>query len=826
MAVGSFGRVKAVISKAMAKVKQLTESKLKWKLKRKSMKSVESNMRKEKIHNPYPVNDKNWFEKLLRLSQMNKIKIGLKINLSFVITIVLLSVVLGYALVTLSNNMIEQAKESTLGLMEQTGNNIKIVLEEIDNLAMSITRDITIAPAVEEINNTDDEHMRARWASIIKPYLNAYYSYRVDTLANLTLVSNTGYGILGGEGTFEELRFDYRDSITAREFAQSGVNSLWIDTYISDIGFLRRKGGNTTIALMKSVYTATNLKSVGVLQINIREDAMERMLKDVQIPHSGYFFLVGSKDNMIFNPQDIKDNGLLIEDLSYVNNDGKTRAELLKKTDLLSLQDTEVKELLYKTDIGVELDEKTLKGLRERDSYINLRVLEKVKESINEIQMKNRQATAFGGIIEDNITINGKKMMVTFYTIREIKNTPLEWTLVSITPLENITRDVNSVAGFIILIGFVCIIIGIIFSVLITGDISLGIGKLIKLMNKIKEGDLEVNCDTGRKDEIGSLGVNFMDMAENLKKLIGSIKNASNIAVESSQTVSATCQQNYSSIEEFSAMLDEMKDEINSQSQEIMNNDVIVNELSEQIQVIIDDFKNVSNIVTGAKRLSEDGKDTVNTLKTNADEVKKTIEEFSELIGSLRRESAEISKITSTIKGISSQTNLLALNATIEAARAGEAGKSFSVVASEIKKLADQSRVSANYIESKLKNIGKSIEKTNEAVRSSNEVISGHDHAVAETIDKLDSIVGFMDNIFSAITSITDYVQHIEDARCNIIKSMEKLNDSTKNNIREIQNISAAMDEQVDLIKHLLSLSEDLSTLSTRLEQTINIFKI
>jgi len=56
--------------------------------------------------------------------------------------------------------------------------------------------------------------------------------------------------------------------------------------------------------------------------------------------------------------------------------------------------------------------------------------------------------------------------------------------------------------------------------------------------------------------------------------------------------------------------------------------------------------------------------------ENNADEVKKTIEEFSELIGSLKRESAEISKITSTIKGISSQTNLLALNATIEAARA------------------------------------------------------------------------------------------------------------------------------------------------------------
>jgi len=172
----------------------------------------------------------------------------------------------------------------------------------------------------------------------------------------------------------------------------------------------------------------------------------------------------------------------LIEDLCYVNSKGQTKAELLKKTELLDLKDSEVKELLYKADTGVELDEKTLKDLRERDNYINLRILEKVRKSIDEIQTKNRQATAFGGIIEDDVIINGKKMMVTFYTIREIKGTPLEWTLISITPLENITRDVNLVAGFIVLIGVVCIIIGIMLSVLITGDISSGIGKLVKLM--------------------------------------------------------------------------------------------------------------------------------------------------------------------------------------------------------------------------------------------------------------------------------------------------------------------------------------------------------
>jgi len=93
----------------------------------------------QNLNDTYKVYDKNRFEKIIRLSRVNKIKIGIKINLSFVITILLLSVVLGYSLLTLSNTMIQQAKESTLGLMEQTGNKIKIVLEEVDNLAMTIT---------------------------------------------------------------------------------------------------------------------------------------------------------------------------------------------------------------------------------------------------------------------------------------------------------------------------------------------------------------------------------------------------------------------------------------------------------------------------------------------------------------------------------------------------------------------------------------------------------------------------------------------------------------------------------------------------------------
>ncbi|MFZ5989745.1 MAG: methyl-accepting chemotaxis protein [Bacillota bacterium] len=817
--VKTIGRIRDFASGFLKKIKSH------YKLKR----IPDNSARKETSGTPdknVPVRkDRNWLDKVIRLSRLNKIKIGIKINLAFIITMVCLSAVLAYSLSMIADTLQKQAEESTEGLMKQTGTNIRIVLEEIDKLAMSVSRDTLISPVVQELNTTKDDAVRARLISNVKPNMDAYYSTRVETLADMVLVSNSGHGILGGEGSFTEMKLGYYETIAAKEFKESGKKSLWVDTHITDLVYTRRKGSKRNIALMKSVYTSTSLnKSVGTLQINIREQALNDLLKDVSIPNDGHFFIVGANNNMVLNPQNSEENGLLLSELNKVDKKGTTLAELLGKTKI-EPTDKILTKPLYKIDTGIKLDEKTLKNLQEKDDCLSDSLLQRVRAKIDEMSKKESSKTEFGGVIQD-AEVNGNKMLVTFYTIKEIRGTPLDWTLISVTPISKITEKVYQAALQIFGMGLIFILFGILLSVLITGDISSGIGDLVRSMNKIKEGNLDVDYDLSRKDEIGRLGVSFKDMVVNLKKLIGSVKNASDVAVESSQTVSSTCQQSYASIEEFSSMLTEMKDEIDMQTKEIENNDNVVNNLSKQIEIIISDFKNVNNIVSGAKELSENGKITVNTLKSNADEVKNTIEEFSKLIGTLRSEAAEISKITGAIKSISRQTNLLALNATIEAARAGEAGKSFGVVASEVKKLADQSRVSANYIESKLKNIGKTIEMTGEVVKSSDVVISEHDSAVIDTISKFDNIVSFMDSVFQQMLSITDSVHRIEEARVNIIESMSKLNDSTKRNINDIQNISVSMDEQVDLIKHLLTLSEDLNSLSTKLEQTINIFKM
>lgn len=92
------------------------------------------------------------------------------------------------------------------------------------------------------------------------------------------------------------------------------------------------------------------------------------------------------------------------------------------------------------------------------------------------------------------------------------------------------------------------------------------------------------------------------------------------------------------------------------------------------------------------------GTDAIEIANSQMHSITDTVQELSDVIHSLDNRSNEINQITEAITEISDQTNLLALNAAIEAARAGESGRSFSIVAEEIKKLAEESAVSAKQI--------------------------------------------------------------------------------------------------------------------------------
>ena len=147
----------------------------------------------------------------------------------------------------------------------------------------------------------------------------------------------------------------------------------------------------------------------------------------------------------------------------------------------------------------------------------------------------------------------------------------------------------------------------------------------------------------------------------------------------------------------------------------------------------------------------------------------------------------KINSLTSEILSISSQTNLLALNASIEAARAGEAGKGFSVVADEIRVLADNSRDTANNIQHISVAVTQAVE---ELARDANEMLNFIDTAVLVDYDKFVDIANQYhddaDNIDNMLVDFNHKSQNLEETISKITSGIDGINTAVEENAQGV----------------------------------------
>ncbi len=359
---------------------------------------------------------------------------------------------------------------------------------------------------------------------------------------------------------------------------------------------------------------------------------------------------------------------------------------------------------------------------------------------------------------------------------------------------EQVAAISNQAARSVIFVLLVTVAASFVFAYFIRRSITQPLNEFAGVIERVGQGDLRPTPPVGRRDEIGDLGRNLGRMVTGLKELANQTSSvAASLNTATAEILASTQQQSAGTAEQAAA---------------VQQANATMAEISQSGAQISDRAKQVAASAEAASSASASGMHSVRSSVSAMESIREQAEAVASNIVLLSEKTQAVGEIVQSVNDIAEQSHLLSLNASIQAAVAGEQGRSFSVVASEMKNLAAQSKQATVQVRSILGDIQKgitgSVMLTEEAVKrvesgrkqaaTAENTIRGLNDSIEESVRAFQQIVGGSSQQQIGFEQVTQAFRNIGIASQQTASSTKQLEKAAANLSTLAQQLGAAVE--------------------------------
>lgn len=312
-------------------------------------------------------------------------------------------------------------------------------------------------------------------------------------------------------------------------------------------------------------------------------------------------------------------------------------------------------------------------------------------------------------------------------------------------------------------------------------SLTIPMRNIVSVFGKMRGGDLRQRLALGRRDEFMQVEEGFNQMGSELTALVGQAQRSAVQVTTSVNEIAATARQQQATATETAATTTE----IGATSREI----------SATSRDLLRTITEVSGAAEQTAGLAGTGQLGLARMESSMHQVMDAAGSVNAKLAILNERAGNINQVVTTIAKVADQTNLLSLNAAIEAEKAGEYGRGFSVVATEIRRLADQTAVATYDIEQMVREIQSAVAAGVMGMDKFSEEVRRGMSEVTQVGDHLSQIIGQVQSLAPRVQMVSEGMQAQATGAEQINQALMQLSEAAQQTVDSLRQSNQAIDE-------------------------------